>query len=264
MRRLRIPEIVLGFLFATALWAIVAALHPEARQAQNQSPKTPGGRAGEIAATKSVDDGLALYTLWLAIFTGCLVAVSGVQGIFLYRSDQTARRTADAALMQARAAIAADSPIPIIHEIKLVQYEGGGIIPVTKVADPLPPGPIPAGCRITILVGNEGRLPMQLAELCIEQEIGTELPPEPSYQLIERWHTLIRAGDKIWLQASDLLGEIVLNRSEYAEIEARREYLWVYGYVGYHDLLGIVQRHRFLVRWDVYQGLVAVQRPNYT
>jgi hypothetical protein len=55
-------------------------------------------------------DSVGLYTLVLAVFTGLLVGVSGVQGYFLLRADKTARIAANAAALSAKAAIAIELP----------------------------------------------------------------------------------------------------------------------------------------------------------
>ena len=51
------------------------------------------------------DEQIALYTRWLALFTGALAIVSMWQGIFLIRADRTANTTADAARVAAEAAM---------------------------------------------------------------------------------------------------------------------------------------------------------------
>jgi hypothetical protein len=52
----------------------------------------------------STHDPVAFFTFVLAIFTGALVVVSGIQIGYLRRADETARRSADAALLAAQAA----------------------------------------------------------------------------------------------------------------------------------------------------------------
>jgi len=52
------------------------------------------------------EEQLALYTRWLALFTGALAIASTWQGVFLIRADRTARTAADAALRTAKTASA--------------------------------------------------------------------------------------------------------------------------------------------------------------
>ena len=92
---LRKYEIVLGFLLATAIWAIVSVL---AQETSNPNEKT------KQVEVRKPDEIIAEYTELLAWFTGVLAVVSTIQGIFLYRADKTARLTATAAKEAANAA----------------------------------------------------------------------------------------------------------------------------------------------------------------
>jgi len=97
LSRLRIPEIVLGAMFTVAVFAMGMTFeslrHPPQKSEQRTSAEKTDEKAKDISADKRIAD----YTMWLAIFTGLLVAVSGVQGYFLLRADKTARITAKAA-----------------------------------------------------------------------------------------------------------------------------------------------------------------------
>jgi hypothetical protein len=57
----------------------------------------------EVALAEKADDRIANYTLWLAVFSGLLFVTSVVQWRALIKTDQTAQRTADAAIDTAKA-----------------------------------------------------------------------------------------------------------------------------------------------------------------
>lgn len=84
---------------AFGIWSEISSQHNPASQAPH--------RAGEHAKPKiqpqSSDEKVALYTEVLAWFTGVLAFVSAIQIAFLYRADQTARITANAAKVSADA-----------------------------------------------------------------------------------------------------------------------------------------------------------------
>ncbi len=81
-----------------------------AHSADHEPTKTLRNRLSKIWA-RTWDDPVAFYTFVLSIFTGLLAVVSAVQIGFLIRSDGTARRSADAATLSAKAAIAIELPI---------------------------------------------------------------------------------------------------------------------------------------------------------
>lgn len=86
-----------------------AILPPNQTAERDAHSKQPSEKPAKVDST--ADERIAKYTLWLAILTGGLVAVSAFQGYFLIRSDKTARTAANAADLTARAAIAIELPI---------------------------------------------------------------------------------------------------------------------------------------------------------
>jgi hypothetical protein len=75
--------------------------HPNEKQRIGTPETITASSRDQVPESKTTDERLANYTLWLAILTGCLVAVSAIQGGFLYRADKTARLTAEAAKQSA-------------------------------------------------------------------------------------------------------------------------------------------------------------------
>ena len=109
--KFRVPDIVLGSLLTIAVFAagyVVASSVPPPSQ---QIEKTDHPQTANEGAERTAEKQIAYYTKWLAWFTGALVAVAGIQGYFLLRADKTARIAANAADLNARAAIALELPI---------------------------------------------------------------------------------------------------------------------------------------------------------
>jgi hypothetical protein len=105
--KFRVPEIVLGAFLTVAVFAMgmlfasspslqtqgyiqhaTTEQHAQDKKAENHEP---------IQSLWVPTDSVGLYTLVLAIFTGLLAVVAGVQGFFMLRADKTARIAANAA-----------------------------------------------------------------------------------------------------------------------------------------------------------------------
>lgn len=105
--RFRTPELFLGALLAIAIFAVgmlfasSPPLQPQNNNqttASQQSPQEKKPKNHESAQSLWVPiDSVGLYTLVLAVFTGLLAIVAGVQGFFMLRADKTARIAATAA-----------------------------------------------------------------------------------------------------------------------------------------------------------------------
>jgi hypothetical protein len=92
--KFRVPELLIGCLLTVAVLAIgmsLASLVPHEAITTNMT-----------AHAEAADEKVARYTWWLAVLTAVLVIVSGWQGFFLIRADQTARMSAEAAQAQTR------------------------------------------------------------------------------------------------------------------------------------------------------------------
>jgi hypothetical protein len=88
--KFRVPELLLGSLLTVAVLSLGMLFVPQSNI----------GSAPASDHEEKADDKVARYTLYLAILTGGLVAVSAFQGYFLLRADKTARMSADAAQAQ--------------------------------------------------------------------------------------------------------------------------------------------------------------------
>ncbi len=109
---MRIPEVFFGALLAVAVFAfgflVASSLIPRDQQETDQGNNAAPKKSEKIIKSESADDRIATYTLWLAVLTGGLVVVSGIQGYFLLRADKTAKISADAAKLNAESLIDAE------------------------------------------------------------------------------------------------------------------------------------------------------------
>jgi hypothetical protein len=90
----------MGFLFSSSVFP------------PNAKPETgTQEHSRQEGAKATTDERIADYTWWLAVLTGGLVFVAIGQGVFIARSDKTARIAANAADLSARAAVALELPL---------------------------------------------------------------------------------------------------------------------------------------------------------
>jgi hypothetical protein len=75
-----------------------------------------------VTVIETSDDKIARYTLWLAILTGALAAVSIYQGVMLNRADQTARISANAAKVSADAVKSTADALPKVERAYLFPF----------------------------------------------------------------------------------------------------------------------------------------------
>ena len=172
----RIPEIALEALLAVAIFAMGAVYQSShSPQQQQQTVGNPNAAAKNGAAEMSVaEDKIASYTGWLAFFTLALVVVSATQIGFLIRTDKSTTISAEAAKLKATIMLAVESRMPLIVDLKLVEYSH--IPGENALAERLLPGPIQPNCRFLLAFENKGRTPVVMSELCIEKFAGVALP----------------------------------------------------------------------------------------
>jgi hypothetical protein len=166
----------LAFVAIGLVGAVVAEWYSSALPNQptnNSSNANPKASRSAIAVPETPEDRIAIYTWWLTTFTCCLVVVSAFQGWVLIRADRTANRNADAAIkaaeaaqLQARAAVAAEISDLAVVSIMLVPYPdalpGHPDIPVQ-------PGSLrQTEFRVIIHLANIGRTRSRMREFCIE------------------------------------------------------------------------------------------------
>jgi len=107
----RLPEIFPGVFLAVAIFAMgmlfASSIFPPTIKPEVEAQK----HSKQEVSKASTDERIADYTWWRAVLTGGLVFVAFGQGVFIARSDKTARIAANAADLSARAAVAIELPI---------------------------------------------------------------------------------------------------------------------------------------------------------
>jgi len=156
---------------------------------------------------------------------------------------------------------AIEAPVPILSEIKLVEY----VDPLSQsaVADRVLPGPIPQFCRVLPAVVNLGRTPAQFTRWCIEWVVSPMLPDAPICHRLTNWNFFLPPTGATWLRI-DPIGDIRLTDDERQRIEMGRATFWVFGLFSYTTFFKESYDVRFLARWDLKAGFCLEIRPNYT
>lgn len=181
-----------------------------------------------------------------------------MQILYLIRADNTASlsteatgKAATAALRQAIAAIAVDSPIPGILELKLVGYadESSSV----STVDPVLPGLPPEFCRPLVHLQNRGRTEMQLVRFCCDWVVSPSVPDMPQYHHVEIWNAAIPKESSVWCLSRNGMR---LTKEERASMENLDAFLWVYGYFAYRNFMNDAFVIGYIARWDVGEGFV--------
>jgi hypothetical protein len=167
----RPPEIFLGVFLAVAIFAM-GMLFASSIFQPNVKPEVEAQKHSEVSKA-STDERIADYTWWLAVLTGGLVLVAFGQGVFIARSDKTARIAANAADLSARAAVAIELPIIRANLSKLIYGWS---------KDGEPDNPRIDWCCITYLnFYNGGRTKAFPIEVRCGWVVGSKLPDVPLY-----------------------------------------------------------------------------------
>lgn len=192
----------------------------------------------------------------VALFTLALVCVGVYQGIQLQRTVEATKTAANAALRQAKATVALESPIPEIVEIKLVEYAdtqdriGKG--------DHIIPGPLPELCRPLVHLRNIGRTYIYFERFCCDWIISESLPQQPVYRRIRTFLGALPPNMQMSDQVTwfvDYEDLIILTEVQRNAIRNKTQFLWIFGYFSYYNFLGDRNVAGFLGRWDVDHGL---------
>jgi hypothetical protein len=234
---------ICGFVVGGSLFA----LYPSPRNHQTAIEDSYKGAekfGTQIAAPKTADNRIADYTWWVAAFTGALVVVSAVQITFLLRSDETARITANAAILNAKAAIGVELPI-IIFRLTL-NREPGVHGPILDA-----PGPV---STLMVQFWNRGRSAAEMLALYADWIVASSLPDAPIYRKDISYApgSMLEAGGEPPRGAKTEPLVMTLRDEEVASIKSRgAQSLWVYGYLLYKDFVGEKHQTPFCARWLV-------------
>lgn len=244
LNKLRPALALAGLIALSAYGAPISSGAPNNNQAINYS----NGGAGNTASNKQPaesfwdrtwSDPLDLYTLLLAVFTGALVIVSAVQIRFLIRADKTAKISADAAYLSARAAIALQLPIIRIEPETI----GHGDSIEGEVHTEF--------CWVHFLTFfNLGPTKAFPIEIRCGWTVGGELPGEPSYLAAETFlPNLIFEPDPKLSSQKRLEFDIPLKPGEWSLICGDKLNFWFYCIFTYEDFMQTRHGARFCWRW---------------
>jgi hypothetical protein len=192
---------------------------------------------------------------WSALVTAIATAFVAWFTWTLWQSNekmwQATKTAADAALRQANAMVAAESPIFTIASLKLVGYEDerSGVATV----DPVLPGVPPHFCRPLIFFQNSGRTGVTINRVFCDWTVAPTVEETPVYHFEEIWNGYLGKESSIWFRSQNGIG---LSDLEAEHIENFGAFLWVYGKIIYTDFLGDRFEHGYIARWDTVHGFV--------
>lgn len=209
----------------------------------------------------STHDAITFFTFVLSIFTGALVVVSFIQIRFLIRADKTARISADAAFLQARAAVAAELSEFLIGKIDLVPYPDA---PPGQSDVIVAPGPLQQSeMRVVVTVKNLGRTRSRMNELCVEwlvvdrtsPNINPDPPLAPAYNNRLGISHIFANDELMSLKWSGETNSIIYITDEQRRaINANAAWLWIYGSIRYSDFLKDEYEIGFAAHWEATAG----------
>jgi hypothetical protein len=173
-----------------------------------------GAREQSLAMTRSVDAAMAVAQ----------------------DAADAAKRAAEAALLQARAAIGVELPRLELSDIEL-QWADQSVRQALKAPS------------VRVAFTNHGRTTAFVGETCVELRLADALPPEPLYRNVSSFGTAaaVASGGSVGAGAERPLGDLAEAQSE--KLLTGQSTLWVYGFVGFRDFLGARHRLGFCLCW---------------
>lgn len=237
--------IIVGAIFASAIYR-----EPAYDGSDNNTHTSNRSEPGSFLE-KTENDPVAVFTAVLALFTLVLAAVSIVQISFLTKADKTgrlaalaAKRAANAATLNARAALGAELPIVSLSKISLALDDQG----LRRVH-----GHPPKESVLSVDFKNFGRSPAEVIGICIEWAVEKQLPPDPAYKSVSPYPpgTFIEPTNNV--PNGPLKCPIKLKDNEVAEISDEVKFLWVFGFILFEDaIVGKSHKMRFCAKWQAY------------
>jgi hypothetical protein len=184
---------------------------------------------------------LFAYRLWRSTADLHVVARAQsqdvAQSIAIARSAaDAAQKSAEAALLQARAAIGVELPRFELSAVQLA-YADQSVRQALKSPS------------VQVSFTNHGRTTAFVTRKCIELRIIQVLPPEPVCRLIQALDIVepVESGQTASASASRRLGE--LSEQQIDVLLSGRNNLWVYGFICFRDFLGMEHKTGFCLRW---------------
>jgi hypothetical protein len=224
---------------------------------------------------ESAEEAIARYNWWLTLFTAILAVATlglGLATIGLYFAGERqlrhvqvearrarawrladeerlreqikiAQQGADAASLNARAAVAVE--LPILAPLTIALHREPGFIGRVDM-----PGPI---STLRINFKNWGRTHAELISQYVEWLVAAKLPEIPVYktELAFPPGTFVESGKNLRDAPQDFI--INIQPDEVEAIAKEEKFLWVYGYLSFNDFLGNPHQHRWCASWGAYQ-----------
>jgi len=248
----RIPEVFLGVFLAVAVFAMGVSFsfslfppnQPTERENRSNHPKE---KAPKIDGAEAADDRIAKYTLWLAILTGGLVAVSAFQGYFLIRADGTARTAANAAAQSAEAQIAVDGA-----RLTCLPTSSSYWNEIGSLADRWPNSPdMPLRRTFAVLfvLKNYGKTPATIAGVTARLTRSAEPPSDISIET-----PFLDLPAEIVIEAGSRSSEFKIEFDQFFRLEEAIQVqngelsVWFFGRIVYNDVFERVGTQVFLYK----------------
>jgi hypothetical protein len=149
---------------------------------------------------------------------------------------EVARKSADAAALQARVLIGVERPRLELSSVQL-EWADQSVRQALKAPS------------VDIAFTNHGRTAAFVTEKCIEARLMPTLPADPVYGAVETLPVVdaVDSGKTVAASAQRRVGD--LSEDQIRLVLAGSNTLWVYGYINFRDFLGMTHKLGFCLRW---------------
>jgi hypothetical protein len=191
---------------------------------------------------------VAVFAYWLWRSTSSLIGVATEQSrdlkdmiVVAREAADAAKRSAEAASLQARAMVGAELPRLELGDVHLACSDQS-----VRQALKAP--------SVDLRFTNYGRTTALVLEKCIEVRLGQSLPHDPAYDFVDALPVVeaVESGKSIGAEALRRLGD--LSESQVQGLLGGLNKIWVYGFVRFRDFLGMEHKMGFCLRWKPPNG----------
>jgi hypothetical protein len=161
------------------------------------------------------------------------------------KAAAAAKASAEAAILNASAAVRAELPIVSISLLALFDSD--------KLHSPVIVGYPPKESVLKVNFKNRGRSPAELIEICLEWHISDKLANLPDYRNISPYApgTFIDASGTLPNGPEKIT--VLLQDDEVADLPHGTVFLWVYGYVKFRDsIVSELHVSPFCAKWQSF------------
>jgi hypothetical protein len=192
-------------------------------------------------------------TAALALITIALTGIGFWQARDNKAAIKAAQTSANAAMLHARTAVAAESAEVLVHSINLVEFPD----PPPGVPDTIiPGGPAPEYSRIILSVFNSGRTRGEIIRMSLQWGVFVADPADnpPVYQNIVGRTFVVLREQLLSMKWGE--GIVHLDDTLRGGVNAGEMTLWIYGFFTYQNFMDQKTDVGFIGRWrSVYGGL---------